>query len=387
MLGLNRNLWLLFALNIAIGFSNQLIGPLFPLYLENLGATELEIGLVISISSIAATALMFPSGVLIDKVGKKRMLIASVVFAFVPLFLMASVKNWMMVTPFYLVFNAAFALFIPSRMAMIAESATSSNRATLFGVMNMAWPISGIFAPTLSGYIIEEFGWTIPFYIAGAILVVSILPTLLLRERDVSAEEVAEEKGTSSLREPRYFRVVALFFIFHLAMTTGQGSISTVLPLFLKNEMALSTSTIGLFFTGSSILTLLTQYPSGRLADRFGRKKLILACIAPIPLLYAAWPFIGDWVVLLVIYSLAFGLWSMTWPASLALLSDFVPAELRGSAFGVRMTGTRLGFTVGPFFGGYLYSAIGGGSPFIAAAASFLLGSIIALFLRESPED
>jgi len=272
-------------------------------------------------------------------------------------------------------------------MAMIAESATPRNRATLFGVMNLAWPISGIFAPTLSGFMIEKYSWSIPFYIAGAILVVSILPTLMLREKDSPVEEVSEEKTTASLRDPQYFRVIALFFFFHLVMTTGQGIINTVLPLFLKNEMSLSTSNIGLFFTGSSVLTLLTQYPSGMLADRFGRKKLILACIAPIPLLYFAWPYIGDWVILLVIYSLGFGLWSMTWPASLALLSDFVPAELRGSAFGVRMTGTRLGFTVGPFFGGYLYSAIGGGSPFIAAAAFFLLGPILALFLRESPDN
>ncbi|MGD2201699.1 MAG: MFS transporter [Candidatus Bathyarchaeota archaeon] len=387
MLGLDRDLWFLFALNLAVGFSNQLINPLFPLYLESLGASEIQIGMVISTASVAATALMFPSGLLIDRVGKKRMLLASVVLSSVPLLLMASVRSWVWVTPFFMVFNAAFSLFIPSRMAMIAERATQRNRATLFGVMNMAWPISGIFAPTLSGFVIENFGWTVPFYIAGGIMGASLLPTILLRVRDAPEMEVVEESKRVSLRDPEYLGFMALFFLFHMAMSTGQGCVNTVLPLFLKNELGLKASTIGLFFTGASFLTLLTQYPSGWLADRYGRKRLILTCIAPIPLLYGVWPLVDNWMVLLVLNSLAFGLWSMTWPASLALLSDFVPKELRGSAFGVRMTGVRLGFTVGPLFGGYLYSAIGGSTVFMAAAASFLVGIVLAWYLRESPDD
>jgi len=386
MLGLDRNLWLLFILNMAVGFSNQLIGPLFPLYLESLHASELEIGLVISIASIAATAFMLPSGLLIDRFGKKRMLLASVVLSAIPLILMASVRDWLTVTPLYMVFSVAFSFFIPSRMAMIAETATPQNRATLFGLMNMAWPISGIIAPTLSGFIVESYGWALPFQIAGGIMAISLLPTLSLRERE-DVRVVIDEKPKGSLRDPRYLRFMVLFFAFHLAMTTGQGCVNTILPLFLKNQMGLSTSLIGLFFTGSSVLTLVTQIPSGWLADRYGRKKLILACIAPIPFLYGAWPFIDNWIVLLILNSAAFGLWSMTWPATLALLSDFVPAQLRGSAFGVRMTGVRLGFTIGPLVAGYLYSAIGVVTPFIASAASYILGIVLAMFLREKPPE
>ncbi len=386
MLGLDRNLWLLFALNMAVGFANQLIGPLFPLYLESMHASELEIGLVVSIASIAATALMLPSGLLIDRLGKKKMLLGSVVLSTIPLFLMAFVRDWLTVTPLYMIFNMAFSLFIPSRMAMIADNATPQNRATLFGIMNMAWPISGIIAPTFSGYLVEKYGWAIPFHIAGGIMAISLLPTLSLREgKDIKV--VIDEKIKSSLWDPKYLRFMLLFFAFHLAMTTGQGCVNMILPLFLKNQMNIPTSLIGLFFTGSSILTLVTQIPSGWLADRYGRKKLILACIAPIPFLYGVWPFIGNWIVLLLLNSAAFGLWSMTWPATLALLSDFVPAELRGSAFGVRMTGVRLGFTIGPLVAGYLYGTMGVVTPFIASSASYILGIILATFLREKSPD
>lgn len=377
----------MFALNLAVGFSNQLIGPLFPLYLESLSASEMEIGLVVSLASVAATALMLPSGLLIDRIGKKRMLLMSVVLSAAPPAIMASMGDWRMVAPFYMVFNVAFSFFVPARMAMIAESATPQNRATLFGLMNMAWPISGIVAPTLSGYIVDSFGWGLSFYVAGGIMVVSLLPTLLLSEGESVPLEASDKPRDGSLLDPRYLGFIVLFFVFQLAMTTGQGSVNTVLPIFLKNQMGLSTSYIGLFFTGSSVLTLVTQVPSGWLADRYGRKRLIVACVAPIPLLYAVWPLIDDWVVLLVLNSVAFGLWSMTWPATLALLSDHVPPELRGSAFGVRMTGVRLGFTVGPLIAGYLYSAKGSMAPFLASAAAYLLGIPLALLLKEKPGE
>jgi MFS family permease len=139
MLGLKRELWLLFALNLAVGFSSQFIQPLFPLYLESLNASEVEIGLVLSLASIVSMSLMIPSGLLMNRIGKKKLLLLSVFLSFFPPLFIAATNDWETATPFYVVFNASFSFFIVARMAMISESATPDNRATLFGIMNMAW--------------------------------------------------------------------------------------------------------------------------------------------------------------------------------------------------------------------------------------------------------
>ena len=60
-------------------------------------------------------------------------------------------------------------------------------------------------------------------------------------------------------------------------------------------------------------------------------------------------------------------LWSMTWPASLVLVSEAVPYAMRGTAISARMTGYRVGYTLGPMFCGFLLQRFGGVSPFIAA--------------------
>jgi MFS family permease len=180
---------------------------------------------------------------------------------------------------------------------------------------------------------------------------------------------------------------MTLIFLFQFLAGMMEGMISTVLPLFLKNQIMISESRIGLFFTASSLLILIIQIPSGRLADRYGRKRVMVLSLLPIPLLLGAWLFVDDWLLLLVLFAAVNGFRSMTWPSSLALLADFIPSELMGSAMGVRMTSMRLGNTVAPILAGYLYSSVGFRSPFLASAVFVVLSIVVALAFKEARNE
>ncbi len=379
---LNRNLSYLFMLNIAFGVSMQLINPLFPLFLESIGADSVQNATVISLGSLVATSLMLPSGLLIDRIGKKTMLISSAVVNSVAIFALSMMQTWQQVTPIYILFSAAGALFVPARMAMITEYSQSENRGMIFGLMNMAWPIAGIVSPLISGYLIETTGWRWVFIIGAAVNAISIIPGLRL-ERKFAYKERKNKSSFRDIFKPDIFPTLFSFFGFHLLMTTALGGVNLIIPLYLGSRYGLSPYQIGWFFTAQSILNLVTQIPSGRLADKYGRKKFVLACILLIPALYSSWHFVDNWIILLVLNSVLFGLWSMTWPGTLALLSDSVPPDMIGAAFGVRMTGVRLGFTIGPIIGSYFYTNYSQTSPFLAAAAIGLAGVIFAFFLRD----
>ena len=379
---LDRNLWLLFAVGIVGVVSIQLILPLFPLFLDSHGASEMEISFVISLSSLATTALMIPVGFLMERVGKKRMLlIGLLIWTATPVFI-GSARNWRIVAPLYMFYNIAEVFVGPARMTMIAEYATPESQATVFGIMSMDWSVGGIISPPLSGFLAERSGWHLPFQVAAIVMALSLVPALMLKDKK---EGGTQEERVSALNIFRreYLTTISLFFIFACALSTGQSVVGTMLPIFLKNQMDLSLSSIGLFFTGSSVLSLLTQVPGGWLADRYGRKRVILAFLLPIPFIFSAWAMVSDWVAMLVLYSLFAGCLGMMGSASLALMSDSFPSELKGAAFSVRMTGFRMGSIVGPLLGGYLYSSLSPKSPFIAAALLFFIGIPLVYLIKE----
>ena len=229
----------------------------------------------------------------------------------------------------------------------------------------------------------ENFGWAPIFQVTTLIMAASLIPTLRLEEpaAPIIADQVPVKR--LSLLDREYLPFMTLIFLFQFLAEMVQGMIGTVLPLFLKNQIMISESLIGLFFTASWLLILVIQVPSGRLADRYGRKRVIVLSLLPIPLLLGAWLFVDDWLLLLVLYAVLNGFRSMTWPSSLALLADFIPSELMGSALGVRMTSMRLGGTVAPVLAGYLYSSVGYRSPFLASAALVAISIVIALAFKE----
>ena len=384
MLGvLNRNLRYLFVLNFVFGFSVQLITPLFPLYLSDLGASAAENAAVISIGGLVSTVLMLPSGLLLNRIGKRVLLVGSNAVNLVSIYLMTYASTWQRAIPVFALYSASWAFFFPARMAMITANSETAKRASVFGIMNTSWPIAGVLSPVISGRLIESMGWNQVFLVGAAANVVGVLAGLSI-SRAGSDGKVQGGGGFRELVGVEFLPVLTIFFVYGILISAALGAVNLIVPLYLDSRFGLSASRIGLFFTVQSLFTLVTQIPSGAVADRYGRKRTLVYFLAVIPLLLASWHFVDDWRMLLFLNSLAFGLWSMTWPSVLTLLSSSVPERLVGAAVGLNATGNRLGQTIGPVIAGYFYVNYAQTSPFLVASGIFLCAVLVALRIQET---
>jgi DHA1 family multidrug resistance protein-like MFS transporter len=156
------------------------------------------------------------------------------------------------------------------------------------------------------------------------------------------AVETPDEQATSTMVR----RLALVVFLEWL----GAGAIIPLFPLYLKQHGA-SPSLIGLTMSAFFLAGLLTQFPAGRLADRIGRRPVLIgglilyaaACLAFI-LPLSAWGFIA----LRFVQGGAAGAVEV---ASLALVSSNVPIEKRGRAISRIFSAQLAGTAVGPLLG------------------------------------
>ncbi len=163
------------------------------------------------------------------------------------------------------------------------------------------------------------------------------------------------------------------------AAYTGIGMVVPVRVLYAQSRGA-SLAIIGAMASAYLISNFIFQYPCGWLADRWGRKRVMIIGLFVQALLSLLYLVITD-PIAFVILRFAEGITAATLlPSARALIVDVVPAEKRGEAYGIFGAFFNTGFLLGPGIGGLL-AATGYDSAFIGAAIFRVVAIAIALFM------
>jgi len=142
---------------------------------------------------------------------------------------------------------------------------------------------------------------------------------------------------------------------------------------------------VGLAFAFLSFAIAIVTLPGGMIADRFGRKMLIVVGNFTGFLCYFLLLLIGPWQLAVIVLFIQSLMSTFYQPAYTAIIAESVPDEERGNAFGTFFFIVSIGFFVGPMIGGYLYSFAGFSTILYGAGFLGVSGSLIRLvWIRET---
>lgn len=166
----------------------------------------------------------------------------------------------------------------------------------------------------------------------------------------------------------------------------GIGMVVPVRVLYAQSHGA-SLAIIGAMGSSYLLSNFIFQYPSGAIADRFGRKSLMLAGLilqAFLTLLYLA---VSDPILFVVLRFVEGIAGAALLPPARAIIADTVPADQRGQAYGIFSAFFNGGFLLGPAIGGLLastgYSTAFVGSVLCRVAAVV----VVALLIHDRPRS
>lgn len=157
----------------------------------------------------------------------------------------------------------------------------------------------------------------------------------------------------------------------------GIGMVVPVRVLYAESQGA-SLSIIAAMASAYMISNFIFQYPSGWLADRWGRKQMMVISLLIQAALSLIYLFVSD-PLLFVVLRFAEGIAAAAFlPSARALITDSIPAEKRGEAFGIFGAFFNAGFLFGPAIGGLL-AGTGYASAFIGAVIFRLVALVVVL--------
>ncbi|MHA6483628.1 MFS transporter [Paenibacillus sp. strain BS8-2] len=184
--------------------------------------------------------------------------------------------------------------------------------------------------------------------------------------------------------------LIVLWFGQFLVMA-GMTMIIPFLTLYLQFELGLSDPHeigiwAGVIFAGNFVTSFIFQPIWGKLADRYGRKMMLLRSGFGMAIVMVLMGFAtSPWHLLFL--RMLNGTISGFNPASIALISATTPKERMGFAMGSIQSGAIAGTILGPLIGGLLADAVGYRPIFYLTGALLFVASLLALFVVKESFD
>ncbi len=373
-----RNLLILFTAGLLFWSSLTSLLPTLPLYLEEVGASKQQIGVLMG--SFAIGLLLFRPwlGSLADQRGRKIvLLIGMLVVAIAPLGyeLTTYIPLLIVLRAFHGVSIAAFAT---AYIALVADLAPPSNRGEIIGYMSLVNPIGLAVGPALGGYLQAAAGNTALFLLSAGLGGLGVLCVLPIINPPVDKQQTKnlDSNFWRMLVSPRV-RVPA-FVMLMVGLTVG--TLHTFAPLYIKSTQV--DLNPGLFYTASAISSFSGRVFTGRASDRLGRGLFVTVGLVFYSLAMVLM-YLANNATTFLLAALIEGVGGGTLiPMIATLMADRSLPQERGRIFAICIAGFDFGIAIAGPIVGFAAEQVGYRISFGFTAALTGLGMIV--FLTQS---
>lgn len=352
-----------------LAFGMSFVSPLVPLLLQNIGASSATIGQIQTVYFLSFTITTSLFGRLIDRVGSKKLIILGLAIFGLAIFLMP-----LMPTPafFYLIrviqgIGSAF-LFAPTEAAINIIS-PPEKRASNMGTYGLVFAAGFAVGPVI-GTSLYAMQPSLPFTFAALSCCAAIV-VLLCGFKDTPVPVKKTLWGFSDMLGALKIPLMAA-----ACYAVVEISMAAFLSLYL-NSLSITGASLGIVFTFFAVGGMLSPFPAGWLADKWGKLPVLRLC--GFMLIAATCGFTlteNYWAICLLTTAIGI-IAGALYPVALALIGECVPPQKMGVANASFSFFYGLGSIAGPLVTGWVIQLSSIKSLFYPLAVSALLFTII----------
>lgn len=381
---LPRNVWAVGLTSFFMDISSEMVLNILPLFLANvLGVKTNIIGLIEGLAEATASLLKLSSGWLSDRLGARKWLAVAgygVSAICKPFFYVAG--SWEVIAGVRWADRVGKGIRTAPRDALVADSVTARVRGLAFGfhrALDTAGALLGILIAALVVWLAQKNTLALSGSTFRTVVLFSLVPafaavlSLIVGARDVPVQglRAPPRLAMGSLGRPFtiFLMIVGLFTL---------GNSSDAFLILRAQNLGVSVLGILLMIAFFNLLYSVISTPAGALSDRIGRRRLIVAGWLVYAAIYLGFALARSGWQVWILYA-AYGLYyGMALGSANALISDLVPDNLRGTAYGTYNAVIGLLTFPASLIAGILWEGVGSWAGF-GPSAPFWFGGSLAL--------
>lgn len=356
---------------------------IFSLLREEFSLSLKQLGLIAAIPPLAQALFTLPTGLISDRYGPKKMLLASFAVALVGAVLASQAKSPLVFILSVSLVYVSNAIYHPASYSYTANAVTGKDRPKAFGLHGALGTLGHATGPLSVGILIGmmALGWRQVYLVLIVPILLGIVMVLFLKEEEVDRTTL-NDVPTSEEGESKtiFTRSMVMFLIFRILTAMGRSMVSSFLVLYLQDIRGLTLALASLIFSSRELSGLVAAPVGGYLASRYGEKKFLVTTTAAGLLCFSIAIFSKNMVLFIILF-LAYGMFNTVgMPARTSIVANLTPGKSRGLGYSLFFLPSSLIGAIAPALAGLVAELYGFNAVFYLTIAAFALAWVVLKF-------
>jgi MFS family permease len=378
------------AFTLAVG--RGIAAPALPVYAKSFNIPFEQASWVIIVYLLGVAISTVPTGMMLDRIGRRRIVLAGPILSAVTSLLIPLAQNFPELLVLRFVGGWAQGMWVLARLTIIADQG-GDKRGRLITAMVAMEGAGSLIGPAVGGLIAYLTDVRVPFVVHGCLALLSVIPSFKLihdpTRESIRAQKAQEGPGFAWLREIMVFQVIIICIVQVFVQMSRASAGNGILDLYAVYAYGVGPAILGAMAAVATAVSLPITFMAGHVMDRFGRRKTIIPGFTLVGASMMLMAYIAAAGLPLPVYVLALVFaqvsQAVTHGSMQTLAADIAPANARGKFFGLwRLIGETSTF-ISPVMFSFL-SAHGGfpASFMYLGTSGFIAAGLTLFFVNET---
>jgi MFS family permease len=382
-----RNLYVCWFGLFVGGVGMSQLAPVLPLYIKHLGIDNTALieqfsGIAFGVTYIISAIFSPIWGQAADKFGRKPMILRASLGMAITIFSMGFAQNVYELIGLRLL-QGVVTGYSTACITLIATQTDNAHAGWALGTLSTASIAGSLLGPIIGGYIGENLGLQNIFFITGTLMLIAFITTALF----VKESFTRQDKKVHGIKEvwstiPNKSLTIVIFVTFFV-LTLSLYTIEPIVTVYVT-QLSPNTSHVallaGLAFSVTGLANIIAAPKLGKISDKIGAQKVMLAALVVAGLIYIPQAFVKDpWQLIVLRFLLGLATAGLN-PSVYTLVKKITPDSLTGRVMGFSISAGYLGVFGGSILGGQVAAYWGIRYVFFVTSALLLINAVWVYF-------